>query len=57
MYGLYFIRRTDFHEDEELTGWIPLSIRISFDSGGMHVTKIDEVLLYFQLLTNCNFRL
>ncbi|XP_020628077.1 PAB-dependent poly(A)-specific ribonuclease subunit PAN2-like [Orbicella faveolata] len=29
-------------EEEEVTGWIPLSIKISFDSGEIQVTKIDE---------------
>jgi len=41
---LFFIRRTEVNpEEEEPTGWVPLSIKISFDSGEIHVTKIDEV--------------
>ena len=30
-------------EEEEVTGWVPLSIKISIDSGEIRVTKIDEV--------------
>jgi len=29
-------------EEEEVTGWVPLSIKISIDSGEIRVTKIDE---------------
>ncbi|KAJ7336670.1 poly(A)-specific ribonuclease [Desmophyllum pertusum] len=35
--------RTDILDEEELNGWVPLSIKLSFDSAGMmHVTKVDE---------------
>lgn len=30
-------------EEEEVTGWVPLSLKISIDSGEILVTKIDEV--------------
>ena len=28
---------------DEVKGWVPLAIKISFDSSGMHITKLDEV--------------
>ncbi|XP_027041539.1 PAN2-PAN3 deadenylation complex catalytic subunit PAN2-like isoform X1 [Pocillopora damicornis] len=34
--------RVEVPEEERLNGWVPLSIMISFDSGKMQVTKIDE---------------
>ena len=41
---VFFIRRQEVNtEEEEVTGWVPLSIKISLDSGEIHVTKIDEV--------------
>ena len=42
--SLFLIRRLEVNaEEEDVTGWIPLSIKISFDSGEIQVTKIDEV--------------
>ncbi|XP_073238938.1 PAN2-PAN3 deadenylation complex catalytic subunit PAN2-like [Porites lutea] len=34
--------RIDVQEEEEVNGWVPLAIKISTDSTGMRITKIDE---------------
>ena len=46
-FGLVSFRRIDVQEEEEVNGWVPLAIKISTDSTGMRITKIDEVRLLF----------
>ena len=48
----FFFRPAEIPEEEEVTGWIPLAIKISKDSDGIRITKIDEVRLLPKISMN-----